>query len=304
MSAAPAILLEDPAVERERWLSSRRGRIGGSQIAKIVGLSPYGGPLDAYLEIMGISPPLAETRRMRRGITLEPVILSEYEEATGRRALSNGLTIHTNPEMPCAIATPDAFCVDEERGVELKKPGLRQLVRWGEPGTDQIPDEFLCQVTWYMLIKHFVVWDVAAWIGGFEDDLGVYSIELNTELANALREAGERFHHDHILPEIPPGVDASEAARRWIESRYPRALAPFREATPEEEQLALELRDVKRTSKSLDEEEARLKNLLRDSIGEAAGISGSWGRIAYRNQNECTYTVTRKAGRVLDPRFK
>ena len=60
--------------ERTAWLNERRKGIGGSDVAAIIGLSPWTTPLDIYEQKLGIALPSEETEAMYWGTALEPAI--------------------------------------------------------------------------------------------------------------------------------------------------------------------------------------------------------------------------------------
>jgi putative phage-type endonuclease len=77
---------------RDEWLAARRTGIGGSDIAAILGLSPWRTPLDVYRDkVDGAEQP--ETEAMRWGRLLEDVIAREYAVRAGvriQRAIASG----------------------------------------------------------------------------------------------------------------------------------------------------------------------------------------------------------------------
>ena len=49
------------------WQEARRQGLGGTDMARVMGLSPWGGPLDVYMEKKGLAPKQAPNRFMERG---------------------------------------------------------------------------------------------------------------------------------------------------------------------------------------------------------------------------------------------
>lgn len=262
-----AIELAEPT--RAEWLASRKGGIGSSDIAALVGADPYRTPLDVWLDKTGRGADGIETRPMRLGKKLEPVILSEYEHETGRLARLNSL-LHVHPALEIAVATPDAFEVESRDGIEMKAPGLRQAKRWGPSGSDEVPEQYLAQCAWQMAVTGRDRWHLAALLGGQE--FRVYRIERDRELEEGLLEAAARFWRDHVVVDRAPALDASEAARRYVERLFPANRGAIREATSEEIATALELAGVRHGIAGLETEKERLGNELRAVIGDADGI--------------------------------
>lgn len=196
-------------------------RIGGSDVAAIVGVSPHAGPLSVYMRIVeGVER--EDTPALSRGRRLEPVVLDWYAETTGRELVRAPALC---PKRQHHRASLDGIS-RERRGnlwrvVEAKTAGARDADRWGDDGTDSIPAEYLCQTQYYMGVGHDLgsaeddVCDVPALIAG---DFRLYRVAYDEETYDLLVEAVDRFWVDHVLPKRPPEPTAlpndAEAIRR------------------------------------------------------------------------------------------
>ena len=296
MGSSNLITLAEPS--REEWLEERKTGLGGSDAAAVLGLNPWASPLSVYLEKLGLSEPKEENRAMRLGKRMEPVILDEYLRETGGKASLNG-RLFRHPEFPEILGTPDAFREDEAVGVELKWIGDRSASQWGESGTDEVPDYYHVQCDVYMAVTNRGAWDLAAIIGG--RDLRVYRIERNLALEEELLGRLRAFWRDHVLAQVPPEVDGSADARRWLEAKFPRQRAALRPATAQEEAWARELAVVREAKVRIEGDEERLRNLLTASIGEAEGIEGAFGRITWKAGKDSVRTDWKGLVAALNP---
>lgn len=191
-------------------------KLGGSDIAGILGLSPWQTPLSIYARVLsaleGRALPHDDSAPKRRGRHLEAAVLRLYEEETGLTAVPNpGWPMLRRPYFRASLdavayAQPNA---SDRRVVEVKTAGLSEVRKWGEAGTDDVPQQYLFQTVWYLghaLQTHMVdleTADVAALVGG---DLRVYVVRFDAELFSMLEAAMERFWKDHVLPRRPPPV--------------------------------------------------------------------------------------------------
>ena len=257
----------------------RNKSIGGTDISAILGLSPYKTALDVWLEKRGLSDPVIENRAMRIGKRMEPVLLAEYEDETGRHAESWQQHLK-HEEFEFLTGTPDAIVTSEPRGVELKTAGLRQIDRWGEPGTDHVPEEYLIQCSWYMMLTNFELWDLAALLGG--QDFRVYQIARNPELEAMMCEAALGFWSSHVIADVPPELDGSESARRYVERQYRRNVQPLRQATLTEVQLLERLVDARLRWGAIEEEKERCETLVKAAIGDADGLEWVNGKVTWK----------------------
>ena len=303
-------------------IEARRNLITGSRIARIAGLSKFGGPLSVYREMVeGHS--IEETEPMQRGRVFEPGILRLFGEKTGADLTFPGLVTH--PRLKFLGATPDAIArVDGELGpVEAKNVNWRLAHDWGEDGTDQVPVYYLPQIQLEMAVVSARVAWVPVVIGG--DDYRCFRVGFDAELFEGLAALADKFMRDHIIPQRPPAVDASEDAAHWLASRFPRVQRPeLAEATPEVEALVAEYRAALAVADGAKARRDLAKNRLKEAIADGAGFKGSnwtlrWSDVKGREATDWQAVVkeagvpaevvkkhtTRKAGyRALKPSWK
>lgn len=279
----------------------RKLGIGGSEIGAVAGLSPYAGPIDVWrAKVEGYS--LEETKPMKRGRILEPALADWYAEDTG--ALLEVAPTLRHPTSAVALATPDRFAslAGERWVLELKTANFRTLHQWGEAGTDEVPQHYLAQVAWEMACADLERADLAVLIAG--DDFRVYRIQRDREMEAMLLEEAERFWKDYVLTRTPPPIDGSASCADWLAEKYPTHRAPLLEATPEAEHLALELRRARDTGERWESEAQQLRNQLQALIGDAEGVTGSFGRITWKQSKGRTVidweAVAKAAGASSD----
>lgn len=186
---------------------AERRMVGGSDLAALVGDSPWGTPLSVYARIVGDAPD-EDSAPKRRGRHLEEGVRALYCEEMGATMLEHAKAEH--PRLKYTRASVDGIAQRAGRRVlEVKTAGLSEVRHWGEAGTDDIPRVYLYQTTWYAgvaglcgLVDTQEV-DVAALIAG---DLRVYHVPYDAEMFGLLEEAVERFWVDHVLPRRPPPI--------------------------------------------------------------------------------------------------
>lgn len=250
-------------------------RIGGSDLAALIGRSPWGTPFTLYARIVsaleGRAMPHEDSAPKRRGRVLEKAVLSLYAEETGARLLPGPKLTH--PHLPYVRASLDALADrDGVRVVDAKTAGLSEVRKWGEPGTDEVPEYMLYQLVFYAGI--FAGWenapggtaDIAALVGG---DLRVYHVPWDAELFGMLEQAVERFWVDHVAPRRPPPITEPLTDLPAIGALYPRhegEARAFDSLTTEEQAWVhawLRKRDMRRAAERLEKEaEARVRMLL------------------------------------------
>lgn len=261
----------------------RRNGIGGSDIGAIAGLSPWKSPLAVYLEKTGARlPEDGDNEHTRWGKALEDVIAARYEEETGRKVIPGGLLVH--PSRPWQRGNVDRYAQAEAERIllEIKNVGWRQAYRWGEPGTDEVPEEYLAQAAWYLaLAPECSHAELPVLVDGH--DFRVYRVERNPELEAALVAMGESFWRDHVEKGIPPPADGSKSAREWLARQYPRETGPaLLRATPTVEEWAAKLKDARSRLNTAEADKQLAENRLKELIGPAAGVEGDGWRITWK----------------------
>ncbi len=274
--------------ERQEFLQGRRDVIGSSDIAKLVGLSPYGGELDLYLDKVGLLP-ARETPQTRWGLKLEEAVATAYEEETGRELLPAKAQTYVHPEYPFAGASPDRFTIDYERIVELKT--ARNNEGWGSPGTDEVPPLYLVQTQWQILVTGIELADIAVLIAG--SDFRIYSIPRSEEIIATLVPVAAAFW-ERVQRREPPPPD-------WTDPRTPYLLSllyrpqPGKEVSLYEEEHVEYANDYQRlgvTITDLEKQREICKGRLIEALKDAgAGVLPDGRRVTRTLRGRKGYTV-------------
>lgn len=249
-------------------LDLRRGGIGSSEIAAICGLSAWASPLSVWLRKMGQGEN-SNALPLRIGSQLEPLIADLYTEKTGER-LTNPDTVYRSDQFEWQLATPDRIRVSDGGIVECKNAYM--ATGWGDEGTDQIPQEYVCQVQWQMDVMGADFTHVAAITGR---NFGVYVVTRDDDLCEALRDAAARFWHDYVLAGVQPPVSANDNDRKWLQDKFASHTDKLLIATDLEEAIAAQFHQARLQREAAVADEDLAANRLREFIGEAAGVNGS-----------------------------
>lgn len=257
----------------------RRTGIGASEIGAVAGLSPYAGPLDIYLRKLGLVEDEAGESALW-GQRLEPLIAQEYERRTGIK-LRDGDTFRHH-EHAWILASPDRIA--DDRLVECKTASLRVAHRWGDPGTDQVPEEYLAQVMWQMLVTGKRLADIALLLGGQE--FRIYTVSWDADLAGLLVERGNAFWHDHVLAGLPPAAGSEKAMSAWLRRQHPEHKEPIRLATEGEQSLLRQLAEARARANAAEEAKKLIEAKVKQAIGDAEGIAASFGRVTWKKNKD------------------
>ncbi len=245
----------------------RRTGIGGSDIAAVLGVSPYKSAYEVYEEkVNGFKQDLTNNEKVVWGNLLEEPIAKRYEQVTGKRlSITN---IIRSGDYPFLIASPDRMIINEKRGLEIKAVGEHTKHLWGESGSQLIPEYYYLQAAHYMLVLDYEAWDVAALIGGQE--LRTYSFERDREIDDLIVQGAFDFWMNHVQKKIAPAKDYSRPNVQQLIKRKNNLVSEASMELPDEyvaitNQLEEAKEHIKRYQLLQKEAEAK----LLDAIGEA-----------------------------------
>lgn len=127
-------------LSHDDWLAIRRTGIGSSDIAGVLGLSPWSSPYTVWADKRGLTPPVEETEQMAVGTALEEPIARLFQKRHCR-PVRRVRAILRHPEYPFALANLDRVTDGGRAVVEIKATGQR----W-----DGVPDQYMVQVQWQL----------------------------------------------------------------------------------------------------------------------------------------------------------
>ena len=151
----------------EAWLKNRRKYLGGSDIACILGLNPWRTNVQLYREKKGIVEPddLSDNPLVQYGTKAEEHIRAlfalDHQDLNVEYIPNNSWR---NSDFPFAAASLDGWTTDENgrKGIlEIKTATItskQQALKW----KDAIPDNYYCQVLFYLGVTEFDYVDLRA----------------------------------------------------------------------------------------------------------------------------------------------
>lgn len=188
---------------------ARRNWIGASDVPAIVGVSPWKDAYSLWAEKTGKVPASEAGDAAKWGNILEPVILDCAATALGKRVVKSTATF-SHPDLDCVRANPDGFVEVCRRGEPLVEGKSTSIADgWGEPGTDQVPESVVVQVTMQMRCTGSAFAHVARLYHSFgHPDFSLYTVAFSKTLADALDDECGRFWDYHVAKDIPPDATA------------------------------------------------------------------------------------------------
>jgi len=249
-------------MEHAKWLEERRKGIGGSDIAAILGISPFKTAYQVYQEKRKEVEDWQGNETTDWGKRMEPAIRQWYSDKTGRSVrLPDGIIYHQ--KYPFMLASLDGF-TDDQRGIEIKT--ARSGKGWGEPGTNEIPDYYAVQCHHYMIVTGFPVFDVPVSIMGGSPEL--YEVPADKEIHEIIIDAAANFWQRVVDGNPPEPVTYADAVARFGKSNASGIVIARREAVEFSESLYV----VRSKIDDLEAKEEELKGKLIIALGDNGDV--------------------------------
>lgn len=185
------------------WLELRRSKIGASDIAKIMGVSPYSTAYILWLEKTGRKV-VEQTATMQAGNNKEETIRSWYEEKSGNVFFP---TVLLSEEHPFAIASLDGITPDGKKILECK---LCNKDVFSEAKKGVVVPFYMAQCQWQLMCcpeakeVHYVCYNPSF------DDYAVVIVKRDQRMINKMVKLAMVFHEEHLIKDIPPSLSEKD----------------------------------------------------------------------------------------------
>lgn len=254
------------------WLEKRKHYVTGTDAAKLLGLSPFGGIFDVWLDKTGQAPEFTQNAAMRAGSAFESAILKMYAEDTDAKLEHvDGYTLVTCDKYPRLGASLDGW--NHTLGCPVDAKNIRwKNEKWGDAWTDEFPEYYKTQLQVQMMVTGAKFAHLAVMFSG--QDLCIYVMEYDEELARKIVEASEAFW-PYVENSEMPEASGSESTSDYIKEHFAEG-TPDKEKEPDEElaknvEAYVKASDDEKSAKARKDEAA---NRIRVFMGDATVVPG------------------------------
>jgi putative phage-type endonuclease len=241
------------------WHEWRGRGIGSSDIAAILGISPWASPYSIWQDkALGINDRGGNMETMQWGKLLESAILAETERRLGF-TIYGEQTRYEHPDYPFARCTVDALFADDTADDGIVECKTTSDVKWSA-----IPTHYEAQVQWQLAVCN----RQRAWIACLHNGrkLSLWPIERDQDTGDAMLAIAAEFW-DGVLTGQPPDLDGSLSTTNALASRY---AAPVEGETVELDSLA-DVIDSLRNAKTRKTEAESLVSFYENEIKAVMG---------------------------------
>lgn len=266
------IEVQKDETKKAAWLELRKHYVTGTDAAKLLGLSPFGGIFDVWLDKTGQAPEFAQSAAMRAGTAFESAILKMYAEDTDAKLEHvDGYTLATCDKYPRLGASLDGW--NHTLGCPVDAKNIRwKNEKWGDAWTDEFPEYYKTQLQVQMMVTGAKFAHLAVMFSG--QDFNIYTMEYDEELAQKIVDASEAFW-PYVENSEMPDASGSESTSNYIKEHFAEG-TPDKEKEPDEE-LAKNVEAYVKASEEEKSAKARKDeagNRIRIFMGEATVVPG------------------------------
>lgn len=285
----PALkLVKTQDLNREQWLTVRKGGIGSSDAASAVGLNPYCSQLELWLNKTGRDAglpkvdPKDQTSPVYWGTLLESIVAAHYTMRTGHKVRRINAVLQ-HPTEPWMLANLDREVIGtpEVQILECKTAGINGARLWKEG----VPEYIQLQVMHQLAVTGKQTADVAVLIGG--QDLQIHRIERDDTMIARLVELERQFWR-YVETDTAPPADGSDSADVALRCLYPQDSGSILDLSQDLDMSAafsdlLAVRDVLTTNVLL---EAQLKQRIQQRMGNATKVVFETGDVTWKRSKD------------------
>lgn len=283
------------------WREKRRKGIGASEVAAILGVSPFKSALEVWGEKVGVLDGVEENEAMKWGTLLEPIILAEYgkrrfpdfdEGKPIRRHNQRSIIFHDDPTIPL-FCTPDGY---DPKGRTVEAKNVSEYLK--DDWSDGPPIHYLVQKQTQLAVMGLEEGTIVALFGGHE--LAWFDIRRDDDFVEELVGSAIHWWREYVETKSqPPASDplASRAlARLHPKDNGQSVILPESFAA-----IDVRLLEVKAQQSALEAERKMLETQIKEAIGENTFgvLPGGVGRYSWKHTTRAGYVVDETSFRNL-----
>ena len=285
-------------------LKSRKRGIGESDAAAVCGVSKWRTPVDVYLDKTSLNIESTTSASAQRGHTLEPLVRALFVQQTGKQVQQQAKMLK-HDKYQFMLANIDGYLVEEKALFEAKTSSYQAHGLWGPPMTDQIPDDYFCQVQHYMAVTNTLVTYVSVLLGddhmlrtlaafvrlngvnavlnsGLEFDFRTYVIKRDDHFIDRMIKIEGNFWINNIVMGIAPEYTTTHD----LKALFPSACSDKHVIAPDEAfDIVAQRKEIKHKTDILEDQMKELDAKLMSLMGDAEALVDGQGKrlVSWKN---------------------
>lgn len=295
----PMVLVDTAGLSEEEWLAYRRKGIGGSDVAALLGISPWRTARDLFYDKLNIA--VVEDHEdnwvaLEMGHLLEPLVAKIFQHRTGYKVYQIK-KMFQHPKYPWMLADVDYF-VELPDGttaiLEIKTTNYNAKDNWWLDGEETIPAYYESQGRHYMAVMDVDRCFFCCLYGNNEQESIIRDMQRDLAYEDEMIFLEQNFWENHVLTRTPPpytedGDLVIESVRRYTGPADKEAPAvsldlPLTAKLMRFLQLQEQKKGAEAGKKEIEEDMKRLKAAIIAKMGKSCK--------AICQQDGVNYTVT------------
>ena len=280
LNYTPNILVDTENLTEEEWLSYRRKGIGGSDVAAIMGQSPFCTKRDLYYDKIGVKPVISEEENWvakEVGHRLEELVALIFSKKTGLTVFPIR-KMFQHPKYPFMLADVDFF-VQMPDGtlaiLECKTSNYNCQDKWAN---DSVPVNYEYQGRHYMATRNLNIVFFACLFGNNEDEFVWRKMERDLDIEADMIAEEENFWMENVMKQQAPAY--TEKSDLVLESirKYAGPADPLAATVNISGTSIIHLDkylEIKERKAALDAESRRLEEVMRKEYAVVVEQLGS-----------------------------
>jgi putative phage-type endonuclease len=265
-------------------------RIGGSDVAAILGFSPWATQFDVWMDLQN-GRRSAGNAATERGNWLEGSLLDWYSHhhhpITARQVGVEGPESWMGGHLDALAG--DRIVEAKTDAQNIWAPDGTIVEKWPETSETPVPAYYASQAYWYLEITDAPALDFVVLTGRLE--FRVVTLLPDPAIQQKIRLSVDAWYRQFVPTNIAPPLDWSDSARRY--ASVPVVGRDLRDATPEEAELAKEYARLGGEIKTLEQARKTAGNALLAALRGDYGLSlgGKAKVIAPEVKGRTTYDL-------------
>lgn len=258
----------------------RKNFIGSSDIAAVLGLSPYKTPLQLWAEKTGKIEPadLSDNEAVEWGKRLEKVVAAKFSDKHNVKIMAYKKRF-VHKEYPFLTCELDSIITGTDEMIEVKTCNAYAWKKWENP--DEMPDHYVLQIQFALGISGRKKAWCACLCGG--QRYVEKEVEFDPELFETMVQRAVEFKENYIDKDVAPMAMAGDSDT--LKELYPDATDEFVEDNSMND-LVEDMQAIKRVIKDAENQKANIEAKIKQRIGDnkgllTAGYKVSWTPSTY-----------------------
>lgn len=303
----PLVLVETADLPRDDWLYYRRRGIGGSDVAAIMGVSPFRTARDIYydkLNITAVEPDDSNWVALEVGHLLEDLVARIFQKKTGFRVYQIKKMFY-HPIHQFMLADVDYFVelLDGTTAIlEIKTTNYNAKDNWWMGEHEIVPEYYELQGRHYMAVMDVDQVFFCCLYGNTEDEVIIRHVRRDEAIEAEMIYLEQEFWMEHVQKKVPPdyledGDLVMDSVRKYGEPAD--AESPAVTLDPPQTSILMQYIQLQDQKSRCDAESRRIESAMKRMRGQIVSVMGSSCKAVCQKDGQ-SFTVTYNPVRRLD----